>query len=395
MNSSNSSSIDSNTNEVNEENEISLIDIVNFFSENWKKMCIAGIVGLITGALYWFFLVNFEAEKTITNNGVFNVISFKALQKQLPILATQIVNENKVPKGFEAEFMAMGNSNFWQSNLQPIYALTKQESKEFATLSKELDVETTRLTQIRLSAQGSNKSKALENIEVYESFLRGGGSYIVLKSLLNSFENENITTSIEAEKNIAGTKIELEYQQRQLKNLEELLRRFPNNSGASSQVVDPKDSGAKYLPLTTQIIAINTDINKNKESLERLSDQQLRLEIIKKFLDKTASIMDKSFNGIELALQINKVIDEIQKEIPQEDNKSQQQILSLKASIYQIQMNFERVLFTTLAPNTTKKGMLKTPLKGFAMAFFGMLVYLVFRKVLVNLKNNQSSVKAS
>ena len=97
MNNQNQSSIDSNVNEVNDENEISLIDIVNFFSENWKKMCIAGIVGLITGALYWFFLVNFEAEKIITNNGVFNVISFKSLQKQLPILATQIVDEKKVP----------------------------------------------------------------------------------------------------------------------------------------------------------------------------------------------------------------------------------------------------------------------------------------------------------
>lgn len=395
MNSSNPSSIDSNTNEVNEENEISLIDIVNFFSDNWKKMFLAGIVGLISGALYWFFLVNSEAEKIISNNGVFNVVSFKSLQKQLPILATQIVDEKKVPKGLETEFTAMENPTFWQNNLQPIYALTKQESKEFAGLSKELDVETTRITQIRLISKALNKSKALENIEVYENFLRGGGSYIVLKSLLNSYENEYITNSIEIQKNIAGTKIELEYQQSQLKNLEELLRRFPNNSGASSQVVDPKDSGAKYLPLTTQIIAINTDINKNKESLERLSDQQLRLEIIKKFLDKTAPIMEKSFNGIELASQITKAIDEIQKEISQGDSKSQQQILSLKASIYQLQMNFERVLYTTLAPNVTKKGMLKTPLIGFVLAFFGMLVYLVFRKVLANLKNNQSSVKSA
>ena len=394
MNNQNQPNMDANLNDAMEENEISLIDIVNFFSDNWKKMCIAGIVGLITGALYWFFLVNSEAEKIITNNGVFNVVSFKSLQKQLPILATQIGEEKKVPKGLETEFMAMENPNFWLNSLQPIYALTKQESKEFASLSKELDVETTRITQIRLISKALNKSKALENIDVYENFLRGGGSYIALKSMLNSYENEYITNSIETEKNIAGTKIELEYQQSQLKSLEELLRRFPNTSGASSQVVDPKDSGAKYLPLTTQIIAINTDINKNKESLERLSDQQLRLGIIKKFLDKSAPIMDKSFNGIELANQITKAIDGVQMEIPQGDSKSQQQILSLKASIYQLQMNFERVLYTTLAPNVTKKGMLKTPFIGFALAFFGMFVYLVFRKVLANLKNNQSVVKA-
>jgi hypothetical protein len=128
--------------------------------------------------------------------------------------------------------------------------------------------------------------------------------------------------------------------------------------------------------------------------LERLSDAQLRLEIIKKCLDKVAPIRDTSFNGIELAIKITKAIDDIEKEIPQGDSKSQQQILSLKASVYQLQMNFERVLYTTLAPNITKKGMLKTPFIGFALAFFGMFVYLVFRKVLANLKNNQSVVKA-
>ena len=58
MNNQNQPNMDANLNDAMEENEISLIDIVNFFSDNWKKMCIAGIVGLITGALYWFFFVN-------------------------------------------------------------------------------------------------------------------------------------------------------------------------------------------------------------------------------------------------------------------------------------------------------------------------------------------------
>ena len=394
MNSSNQSSVDSNVNEVNDENEISLIDIVNFFSDNWKKMIVAGIVGLITGALYWFFLVNFEAEKIITNNGVFNVISFKAMQKELPQLAAQIVDEKKVPKGLDSQYVKMENFSFWQKNLKPNYALTKQESKEFTNLSKELDVESTRITSLNLYAQARSKGQALENQQVYEDFIRSGGSYIQLKNLINNYENEYASKIIETEKDINSTKIELNYQKKQAKNLEELLKRFPNNPGASSQVVDPKDSGAKYLPLTTQIIATNTDINNNNEKLERLADQQLRLKIINQVLEKTNPLMDSTFDGMELCKKIKTVIDEIQKVIPPEDIKTQQQLLVLKANINDIQNRFDQGLYSSLAPSVSKKGMLKTPFIGFALAFFGMLVCLVFRKALANLKNNQSAVKS-
>ena len=394
MNSSNQSSVDSNVNEVNDENEISLIDIVNFFSDNWKKMIVAGIVGAIIAGLYWFSLVNYAAEKIIINNGVFNVISFKAMQKELPQLAAQIVGEKKVPKGLDSQYETMENFSFWQKNLMPNYALTKQESKEFTNLSKELDVESTRITSLNLYAQARSKGQALENQQVYEDFIRSGGSYIQLKNLINNYENEYASKIIETEKDINSTKIELNYQQKQAKNLEELLKRFPNNPGASSQVVDPKDSGAKYLPLTTQIIATNTDINNNNEKLERLADKQLRLKIINQVLEKTNPLMDSTFDGMELCKKIKTVIDEIQKVIPPEDIKTQQQLLVLKANINDIQNRFDQGLYSSLAPSVSKKGMLKTPFIGFALAFFGMLVCLVFRKALANLKNNQSAVKS-
>ena len=394
MNSSNQSSVDSNVNEVNDENEISLIDIVNFFSDNWKKMIVAGIVGAIIAGLYWFSLVNYAAEKIIINNGVFNVISFKAMQKELPQLAAQIVDEKKVPKGLDSQYVKMENFSFWQKNLKPNYALTKQESKEFTNLSKELDVESTRITSLNLYAQARSKGQALENQQVYEDFIRSGGSYIQLKNLINNYENEYASKIIETEKDINSTKIELNYQKKQAKNLEELLKRFPNNPGASSQVVDPKDSGAKYLPLTTQIIATNTDINNNNEKLERLADKQLRLKIINQVLEKTNPLMDSTFDGMELCKKIKTVIDEIQKVIPPEDIKTQQQLLVLKANINDIQNRFDQGLYSSLAPSVSKKGMLKTPFIGFALAFFGMLVCLVFRKALANLKNNQSAVKS-
>jgi hypothetical protein len=37
-------------------NEISLLDIVNFLQESWKKLALAGLIGAILGFAYWNFL---------------------------------------------------------------------------------------------------------------------------------------------------------------------------------------------------------------------------------------------------------------------------------------------------------------------------------------------------
>jgi hypothetical protein len=41
--------------------------------------------------------------------------------------------------------------------------------------------------------------------------------------------------------------------------------------------------GAKYMPLATQIIAINNDINQSKESLMRLRDRLTQIALVKVF----------------------------------------------------------------------------------------------------------------
>jgi hypothetical protein len=307
----------------------------------------------------------------------------------------------------EQHYSEMENYTYWQKNFTPNYALTKQESKEFTSLSKVLDEESTRITSINLSATARRKSQVISNIDVLENFIRTGSSYILLKKLMNSYENEYFKKIIDTEKELNTTKIELEYLQKQAKNLELLLKRFPNNPSTSVQVVDLKkipgknpqeleaeDNGAKYLPITTQIIATNTDINNNNEKMERLAEQKLRLEIIKQVLDESNSFMNSSFDGIELSKKLLQILEKIQQKIPPEDLKAKQQVLIFKASFNELKTKFDQGLYSSISPNVTKKGMLKSPLIGFVLAFFAMFIFLIFKKVLDNLKNKQPTVQA-
>jgi hypothetical protein len=270
-----------------------------------------------------------------------------------------------------------------------------------------LDEESTRITSINLFAIARTKSQVVTNIVVLENFLRTGSSYILLKKLMNSYENEYFRKIIDTEKELNTTKIELEYLQKQAKNLELLLKRFPNNPSTSVQVVDLKkipgknpqeleaeDNGAKYLPITTQIIATNTDINNNNEKMERLAEQKLRLEIIKQVLDESNSFMNSSFDGIELSKKLLQILEKIQQKIPPDDLKAKQQILNFKASFNELQTKFDQGLYSSISPNVTKKGMLKSPLIGFVLAFFAMFIFLMFKKVLDNLKNKQPTLQA-
>ena len=94
--------------------EISLLDIVNFLTGAWKKLAIASILGAILGLSGWFFLGSYNAELVLNNNGGTDLVGWRSLQKTLPNLADQIIDESKVPEGQESLYRTLSNTDWWQ-----------------------------------------------------------------------------------------------------------------------------------------------------------------------------------------------------------------------------------------------------------------------------------------
>ena len=383
-----------------DDSEISLLYIVNFLIKSWKKLAIAGLAGAVLGLSSWFFLGSYQAEYVLLNNNnnnsyALDLVSWKMLQKSLPNLAAQIAEENKAPQDQASLYRAMSNEQWWQKNVHPSYALSKADTKDLAGISKDLDAASTTILNLTLTAAGSSKAQSIENVRFASKFLRSGSAYLQLRSLLNGYESQTISTVADIQQKITGTQIEMGYQQERVKSLEELHKRFPGGANVSGQVVDPKDSGAKYLPLATQIIAVNNDINQSKENLARLNKRLAQIALVKTFLDQANPLLDQTFDGLALDDQLLAIEVNLRAKLVSGDSNGQEFLDQLHAQLLTIQVRFTKGLEANTAPTSSgKKGMIKSTAGGLAAAFFLMLLALLGQRVWTNIKNGSAKWEA-
>ena len=375
------------------ETEISLADIVQFIQESWKQLVLAGFLGAVLGFGGWFVLGNYQAELILENNTNTNtntnnnangldLVSWRTLQKSLPNLADQRLSDTKL-SGEQADLLRqLSKPTWWSKNVITIYAISKADAKDLAAISKDLDSASTTILSLNVLASASSKDTALQSVRQAAQFLRTGGAFLQVKSILNAYEGEVIGTAPNIQSQITTTQIEQAYLRDRVKNLEDLLKRFPDSSNVAQQVVDPKDSGAKYLPLTTQIIAVNNDINQNKERLVRLNDRLNQIALIKNFLAEAQPLVDQEFDGILLLKALLAVEERLRKQLPPGDIKGRQALEQLRAQFFAIDTRFTLGLDANLAPSARKNGMLKAIAGGIFAAGFVMLIFLLGRKAL-------------
>jgi hypothetical protein len=210
---------------------------------------------------------------------------------------------------------------------------------------------------------------------------------MAIRDLFSTQRADFLGAQARIESKVNATLIELEYQKARLKSLEELGKRFPVESRSSIQAFDPKDSGAKYLPINTQIIAINTDINNKNESLSRLKDQQAQQEQIKLWLERSGELIDKSYNGLELNTQLLALEAKFRGEIKSADPKAFTFMDDLRTSLLSYEARFRWGLVQDGTPTAKKPGMIKFTAGGLIAAFFLALLALLGQRVWSNIKS--------
>lgn len=399
LNQSKKSNMITPTKELKNDSEISLIEIVQFVLESWKKLAIAAAVGLVLGLGGWFFLGSYSAEyvllnntntsindsaNTDTNSYAIDLASWKALQKSLPNLAAQIANEGKSPEGHAQLYKSLSNAQWWQKNVVPSYIISKADTKELAGIGKDLEAASTTILSLTITAAGPTKEKSIENVIAAAEFLRTGSAYLQLNNMLNSYRSETISTVADLQKQITSTEIAIGHQIRHIKSLEDLHKRFPGSANVSQQVVDPKDSGAKYLPLTTQIIAANNEINQSKEKLIRLKDRLAQIALIKTFLEEALPLAEKTFNGLALADELLTVEARLRANLDQTDKNQKEALDQLHAQLLSVQ-----VRLANIAPTSKKtSSMIKSAAGGLTATFFLVLLVMIGQKVWLNIKGN-------
>jgi len=368
--------------------EISLLDIVNFLQGAWKKLAIASIVGAVLGLFGWFFLSSYQAQLVLNNKGGVDLVSWLNLQKSLPNLAVQMQAKNLVPEEEQAIYRQMSDEAWWKKNGIPNFSVTKSDLKEMSSQTIADGGANNTILSLRITAGGRSEGLALANVNSAGDFVKKGASYLTIKSWLSGLQLEAKIADAEVARQISATNVELQYQKIRLSNLEVQLRRFPSDPKGlpQLQVVDPKDLRAKYLPLTTQIIGLNTDIATNQETLARLTDRLAQNGVLKLFLESATPLMSSTVDGAVLAAKLLELESGLRAKFGAGDLRVVSYLDNLRATLLATQNQYSARLEQNAPATATKQGMLKPAAGGLVGAFFLMLLVLLGQRVWASVK---------
>lgn len=172
--------------------------------------------------------------------------------------------------------------------------------------------------------------------------------------------------------------VELVYLKKRMGYLETLKLKFPQSqSQIGNQILDPKESASKYLPLNTQLIALQLEINTLNEQLEKSRDEIAILETKK---DVLRDLQKMSAAGQKPKDMINLESEKLTRLIVLESNSpvvEKRNLLALRAAladIANIQNSINFGLSRTSARIDEKSSPMMLPLGLMAGLFGGLLL---------------------
>lgn len=365
--------------------ETPLKDIVNFLQDSWTKLALAGLVGALLGLVGWITLGNYTALYALNNgyNSVpsLDLVSWKMLQKSLPNLVSQIIDQKKVPESQERLFSEMADEIWWQKNVSISYAFSKSDAKELAVIGKDWDAASTAIINFSFTSKSSRKDQALREVIGAANLFRTGGAYLQIRSLLHGIESQTLGTIPDVQNKITSTKIEMAYLRARAQNLDELNKRFPAGINVGQQLFDPKESGAKYLPISTQIIAVNNEINQSKENLDRLQKKIEQTILARDFLSQATHVENKYFDGLILADQLLQIESDIRSKLSKDDLNGQLFLDQLRLQLTEIKTRFANGLQADTSPTVAKKGLVRAMAEGLFGALFLIFLALLIQRI--------------
>lgn len=314
------STFETNSAGKSDEVSINLIDVIQFIKCYYKSILSIGLVGLICAIVGTFVLGNYTATVSLQNLSGIDIPSLKYLQSALPKLEQENQEKQKDKVG-----TYLGSERFWEKNIKPIILVGKADGKDLLDPSS-LKSAGSNIASLQFTAKGSSKVVAESRIEEITKTFINGAAYIGLRDLLRGYELKVIAADSNLNKKIGSAEVELVYVERRIQNLMVLKNQYPSVATAPLQVVDAKDSGAKYLPISTQIVAATTDANGLRESLARYRDEEKQLPIYTHFIEKAKPLIDNGRKDgnlldslLEVANQIEKNTQEVVQKIAVED----------------------------------------------------------------------------
>lgn len=283
-----------------EQEEISFMDAWNFFAANGKRIIIIGVLGMVIAAAAYTQMGVYQASIALTNEGNIDFVLFKKMLANLPKVAGQMAEREE-----DDVIRELSKESWWIKNLKPKYAITKADMKDAADLKSD-----SKILGFELSVTDNSTKLASEKSEKTLLFLKNALVLSALNELRQTYAYEIETYATKIDKNKAEINSEMDYLRKRAFGLELLKAKLPQSQSiVNSQVLDPKDSGSKYLPITMQLIAVYSDISMSQEALERLKDTEAQLAVKRDVVESIKVHTRDDFKGSEVLNLVKKDIE--------------------------------------------------------------------------------------
>jgi hypothetical protein len=395
-----------------EESELSLQDVVGFLAEHGRSLLMGAVAGLLVALSGWWALGKYSAESILINNEVeallapgqiksdpnktdlkpraVSFLTWRSLSRSLPGLASQWVDEGRFQEAALPQMRTMANPQWWGSGVKPTFSLTKADTKDLAVLSKSMQESgSADILNWVVTARGKSPEQAQHNAQVATDFIMQGAAYLSVREILSGYESQMLTTESEQQKRVLDTEVELKYLRARASNLEALRKQFPGNAAGSQQVVDLRDSNAKYMPIVTQIIAVQAEIHEAQERLARMRDKLAQTAWMRRFVLQALASSAQARDGLSWIGQLLEMVSALRTQAPNDDANAQLVLNTVHADLVRTRTYFTKGLETRLAPSVTPPAVAPALGGGLAGGAVLTLLWLLLRKLLRSVRERQ------
>lgn len=358
----------------------------------WKTLLAGGLIGALLGAgLY--YSSNYGVKATIINNGASDFLAWRNLKPNLPILASKILMSQKFTNSKEQqELKKLSSPKWWENNFVPTFAVSKTDAKDLLPQSTDLrEIGTTKIVNYVVTASAKTKADAIESAKMDAVFFQSGAVYFALKTLVNDYDATVTNNNAQLPRNISNAEVELVELKNREQNLHRLLDKHKNEpAGQSIQLfsADPTDkTQGKYLPLNMQLIAVESEINRQNEVINMTQNRMQENTLLETFVKSALPVIDNNYDGIKSAEALLSIIRELRNTDAAQNLNAIKQLNAVNADITWILTSHRKGLYINIPPEANKTSVLIKLLAGGLLGLFVAFIGVFIRISWLNYNN--------
>lgn len=273
---------------------------MGFLMRQYKRLFLGASIGLILGLMGCYGFVGYKAVVDVPNQWG-DVASIRSLEAGWPSLVLEMANDPNLNSQEQSFYETLSSALWWNKAVRANYAVTKAGLKDLVGTS---EIKGEPILGLAVTWAGKNAALIKQELLQAVGFIRFASVYLSVRNSAINYEAESFSATAAIEKKLHEARLELIFANRRLSNLEELQKRFPENTLVANQVVDLKESGAKYLPISTQIITAKSDIFATQERIKQLQPCFEQTQLLAQFVGQAKRLLLKERNGFKLTEQL-------------------------------------------------------------------------------------------